>query len=117
MDASAKKTLHPDAARLSHKRSRYDVREEHKVSRDRSTSRHEEMKEQDDFKLAVLQRKYKEKQKKENGEWVKKDIRQRRRRRRQDFCHECNEPRVFSELLCAECGHERCFLCWVALGD
>jgi hypothetical protein len=107
------KTLHPDAAR-SRKRNLKDPGEEQKVSRERSTSRHQEVDERGDLTAVNLRRKYREQQMIEAGKRVEKPIKQRGRR---DFCHDCKKPRVFKELLCKKCGHERCFACQVALID
>jgi len=104
-------TLHPDKAR-SRKRNHEDPGEQQKVSRERSTSRHQEVDERGDSTSVNLGRKYREQQKKEAGKRVEKPIKQRAR---PDFCHKCKEPRVFKKLLCKKCGHERCFACQVAL--
>jgi hypothetical protein len=114
MDASGKDTPHPDVARLSRKRSLYNPSEEHNVSRERSTSRQQEVEERGDFTSAFLERKRREEKKIENGERVEKTI---KKRARLDFCHECKEQRVFKNLSCKECSHERCVACWVAMTD
>jgi len=106
-------TLHPDAARASRKRTLEHPGDEHEV-RERSASRHEEVKESGAWRSAHLQRKDRERQMIEEGKRVNKPVKQRGDK---SFCHQCGEKRVFKDMSCKMCGHERCFQCWIAWKD